>query len=61
MGGHKDNLKPFYQYKDQLTTDQECLLWGTYVIIPEMLQSQLFQELYFTHPGMVKMKLLTHS
>ena len=61
----EDNLKPFYQHKDQLTTDQGCLLWGTHMIIPKVLQSrllqlqsQLLQELHFTHPGMVKMKLL---
>ena len=25
--GVEDNLKPFYQCIDQLTTDQGCLLW----------------------------------
>ena len=61
QGGVEDNLKPFYQRKDQLTTDQGCLLWGTRVIVPKVLQSRLLQELHFTHPGMVKMKLLARS
>ena len=30
-------LKPFYQQKDQLSTDQGCLLWGLRVIIPSSL------------------------
>ena len=59
--GVEDNLKPFYHRKDQLTTDQGCLLWGTRVIIPKVLQSRLLQELHFTHPGVVKMKLLARS
>ena len=57
----KDNLKPFYQHKDQLTTDQGCLLWGIRVIIPQVLQARLPQELHFTHPGVVKMKQLACS
>ena len=60
-GGVNDNLKPFYQRKDQLSTDQGCLLWGTRVIIPEVLQARLLQELHYTHPGIVKMKLLARS
>lgn len=59
--GVEDELKPFYQCKDQLTTDKGCLLWGTRVIIPPVLQAQLLQELHYTHLGMVKMKLLAHS
>ena len=57
----EDNLKPFYHRKDQLTTDQGCLLWRTRAIIPKVLQSRLLQELHFTHPGMVKRKVLAHS
>ena len=51
----------FYQHSNQLTTDQGCLLWEKCVIVPEGLQSWLLQELYFTYPGMVKIKLLAHS
>ena len=56
-----DCLKPFYQRKDQLTMDQGCLLWRTRVIIPLSLQARLLQELHYTHPGMVKMKLFARS
>ena len=54
----EDNFKPFYQCKDQLTTNQGCLLWRTRVIVPAVLQSRLLQELHFTHPRIVKIKLL---
>ena len=56
--GVNDNLKTFYQRRDQLSMDQGCLLWGTRVVIPEVLQARLLNELHYTHPGIVKMKLL---
>ena len=61
--GVNDNLKTFYQQRDQLSTDQGCLLWGTRVVIPdhEVLQVCLLNELHYTHPGIVKMKILARS
>ena len=56
-----EEMRPFYQRKEQLATDQGCLLWGMRVIVPAKLQSRLLKELYFTHPGVVKMKLLARS
>ena len=45
-------LKPYYQHKDQLATEQGCfLLWGVRVIIPPTLQAQLLNELHVSHPG----------
>ena len=52
----KEVLKPYYQCKDQLATDQGCLLWGLRVIIPPILQAQMLNELHASHPGIVKMK-----
>ena len=33
-----------------------CLLWGSKVVIPENLQSQVLKELHSSHPGVVRMK-----
>ena len=54
-------MRPLYQRREQLATDQGCLLWGMRVIIPTKLQSRILSELHFTHPGIVKMKLLARS
>ena len=56
-----EKLKPFYQRKDHLSTDQGCLLWGLRVIIPTRLQACLLNELHSTHPGVVIMKAVAHS
>ena len=57
----EESIKPFYQRKDQLSTDQGCLLWGQRVIIPTMLQARMLQELHSAHAGMVKMKAIARS
>ena len=59
--GVSDNLKTFYQRRDQVTTNQGCLPWGTRAVIPQVLQGRLLNELHYTHPGIVKMKLLARS
>ena len=34
---------------------------GTRVVISQVLQGRLLNELHYTHPGIVKMKLLARS
>ena len=58
---NKETLKPFCQRKEQLSTDQGCVLWGLQVIIPPTLQTQLLNELHSTHLGVVKMKAVARS
>jgi len=60
QGGVNDDLKSYHQKQDQLSSDQGCILWGTRVVIPQVLQAHLLKELHYTHPGIVKMKLLAH-
>ena len=57
----EEALKPYYKHKNQLATDQGCLLWGLRVIIPPTLQAEMLNELHATHPGVVKMKALVRS
>ena len=51
-------LKKFCDRKDEITTEEGCLLWGTRVIIPHRFQSQILMELHNNHPGIVRMKAL---
>ena len=54
-------LMPYYNKRGELSTDQGCLLWGMRVVIPTNLQDRILNELHFTHPGIIKMKLLARS
>jgi transposase InsO family protein len=51
----------FYKRKDELTVEQDCLVWGTRVIIPTSLQKAVKKELHEGHPGSNRMKSLARS
>ena len=52
---------PYRTKKDELSTLQGCVLWGSRVIIPKTLQNAVLEELHATHPGMTRMKELARS
>ena len=54
-------LEPFYRRKEELTVQDGCLMWGSRVIIPPKLQTQVLTELHKGHLGMVKIKALARS
>lgn len=46
-------LHPFYHRRNELTVEENCLLWGIRTIIPKKFQDHLLQDLHENHPGMV--------
>ena len=50
------NLAPYFKCKDELSTEQGCLIWGQRVVVPPVLN-----ELHECHSGNVKMKALCRS
>jgi len=52
------DLQAFYQKRMELSTEQDCLLWGTRVVVPPKYQDQLLEQLHRSHPGIVRMKAL---
>ena len=56
-----NELKHFYQKRNELSVCQGCLVWGPGVIIPETLRSVLLDELHQGHVGIVKMKNVARS
>ncbi|XP_052327850.1 uncharacterized protein K02A2.6-like [Oncorhynchus keta] len=56
-----DNLRPFIDKKDQLSTDQGCVLWGSRVVVPHKFQRRLLSDLHEGHPGITRMKALARS
>ena len=55
------SFTPFYDRKLELSIEQECLLWGTRVVIPEKFRSKVLDELHSTHIAMCKMKSLARQ
>lgn len=56
-----EQIKPYFNRKDQLTLEQNCILWGYRVIIPIKYRQQLLDELHSSHLGIVKMKSTARS
>ena len=54
-------LLPFWRRRDELTLEDDCILWGMRVVIPKKLQSQVLTELHQGHPGIVKMKVVART
>ena len=47
--------------KSELSAQDNCLLWGTRVVIPPSLQAEIIRELHVVHSGSSKMKALARS
>ena len=50
------DLKPFMSRRNEISVDNGCLLWGSRVIIPEVLQKRIADLLHDGHIGMSRMK-----
>ena len=50
----QEEFKPFYSRPQELSVEDECLLWGIRVIISKKLQEHVLQELHRDHPGMTR-------
>ena len=55
------NLQPFYSRRNELTVHQGCIMWGSRVVIPTRLRSEVLQVLHESHVGVVRMKALARS
>lgn len=56
-----ENLKPYWYRGQELTVEDDCLLWGLWVIVPGSLRQQLLKELHKSHLGTVKSKAVARS
>lgn len=54
-------FKPFIQRAEELTIEDNILMWGYRVVVPLKLRSVLVNALHTSHSGMVKMKARARS
>ena len=57
----EEEIKPYYQRKDELTVHCGVLMLEHRAVIPAKLRSQVLTELHEGHLGIVKMKCLARS
>lgn len=56
-----NNLKPYISRRNELSVQDDILLWGNRVIIPPQGRRALLEELHTTHSGIVRTKSLARS
>ena len=54
-------LLPYWNRRSKFTIEQDCLLWGIRVVIPQKWQETVLGELHRDHPGIVRMKEVARS
>lgn len=54
-------LKPFFIRKNEITIDQDCLMWGYRLIIPHKFRQEILDELNSLHMGIVKIKSMARA
>lgn len=55
------SLMPFYNRRDEITTQHGCLMWGITVIIRTKFRKKILETLHASHLGVVKMKGIARS
>ena len=58
---NEENLKPFWNRRNELSIENDCLMWGYRLVIPSKLQQMLLKELHIGHQGIVRTKALARS
>ena len=54
-------FKPYYIRRSELSVQDNCILWGSRVIVPPKLRKNILHELHEAHPGIVMMKAFVRS
>ena len=54
-------LRPYWRRRHELTIEDDCLLWGSRVVVPQKLRVKLLEELHRDHSGMSRMKSVARS
>ena len=53
-----DEMKPYWSRKDEISIFDNCLLWGSRIIVPPQGRKSLLELLHISHAGVSRMKSL---
>ncbi|KAJ8351825.1 hypothetical protein SKAU_G00233010 [Synaphobranchus kaupii] len=56
-----EDLKPYFWRRHELSIQDNCLLWGSRMVVPPQGRAVVISELHTAHPGMSQMKSLARS
>lgn len=55
------NLRPYFSEKSNLSTEDNCLYYGSRIVIPSCLKEKVLKNLHVNHLGIVRMKMIARS
>ena len=55
---NEKQLRPYSNRRRELSIEQECLMWGIRVVVPEKGRKRVVHMLHQAHPGISRMKSL---
>ena len=55
------DIRPYYQKREELSTQDGCVLWGSRVVVPSQGQARVLELLHDCHSGISRMKSLARS
>ena len=56
-----EDLKPYHTRRNELSCEQNCILWGSRVVIPQVFRGKMLKELHWEHPGVCAMKAIART
>ena len=56
-----DNLRPYWNHRNELSVEYNCLIWGKRVVVPLKLRNKVLKELHCSHYGVDRMKSIARS
>ena len=57
----ESTFQPYHSRQFELSTQDNCLLWGNRIVVPKQGREKLLSLLHEGHPSISKMKCLAHS
>ena len=56
-----DPAHPYSQRSKELTVQNDCILWESRVVMPEVRRGKVMEILHDGHPGMTRMKAIAQG
>ncbi len=61
VGDLSDEQKRFYAKRNSLSTENDCVFYGSRIIVPHSLRDKILEIMHENHLGIVRMKMVARS
>ena len=56
-----ETLKPYHNRRNELSCEQDCVVWGSKVIIPPIFKAKMLRQLHWEDSGICGMKAIART